>query len=319
MRFNFRGARMKPMPEVLSPIDDVFESPGFSLALTEWQYARMTAHERAEQLSAQVAKRYENWELGEYSAGIEIDYAMSKSLEEFKEAFDFDDTAIGLAILRESANTAEDEAKEALLECAREQGLGQFALHGLWLHTGDVGVAQKTELKQKVTQTEADFDNLDRFIRANNGRYLTLLELGASAARIGTGGIGISDNRRLVIPVEGTAYHVSFLEQADEIRESKGMALDASDIHSIFGSKLEVKLFDTWDPLLRIDDSYDVSGVTLAAGEVLEGPPHISTEHDERNRGFYQMVFERTRAVSRLAILSFELGSSLQQWNESTD
>ncbi len=285
------------MTEVLPSVDDVFCTPEFGTALTEWQYARMTARERTNQLTAKITEKYESWELGQYAADVEVEYALEMSLEDFKELFGYDDTAVRLATLRGSAITDEGEAKESLLQAAKEQGLGQFALYGLWLHTNDSGIAQKTELKQKVAQTQADFDNFDHFIRTNNGRLLTLMNLAAYAGKIGSGGIELTNSHSVAIPVEGTSYAMSFMEQLDEVYESKSIPLEASDIHSIFGSRA-IKLFNNWEALLRIDSTYDVSDTTLVAGDVVEGPPYITQGRDV---DFYRMVFDKTRAVGRLA------------------
>jgi hypothetical protein len=223
---------------------------------------------------------------------------MGKSEEDFAKAYSDDEIALNLAAVRFSAEHKEREAKTTVLERGKEHGLGQFALYGLSLHMRESEVDPQSHLRDRVSQTEHDFEVVDRFIRENPGRLLTVLGMGVYAGRLAEGGISMDEKYNVNIPSEGACYAMSFLQGIDKLYETDRIHIATTDIHSIFGSE-KVKLFESWNPLLRINEVYDVSGVTLAAGDVVEGPARIGGQ--KRDRDFYQMVFDKTRNVSRIA------------------
>jgi len=293
------------MSDTLTAVDELFASPDFDDRLTEWQQAKNTHDYQGLLLHDHLVHVYGGDEYDEDRDPSRISESVSSNLEmdadEFEDLHFHDNEALRLHRLRTSAEGKEDTAKETLLDFSKEVGVSQFALYGLWLHTRETNTPSRPALKAKVQSAENDFNALDQYIRRNEGQLLTALELGAYAARLGSGGITLNDNRRVVIPLasDATCYGTGLHADMPKIFSSNKLHIEAYTIHSIFGSQ-NYKMFENWVDLLRIDDWFGLgnSGAVFAIGEPVEGPTYIASGKD---LDYFRMVIDKIRTVGNAA------------------
>ncbi len=290
------------MADVLTPIDDLFASPDFGQHLTEWQRARLNSDKREGQLFDHLTQRYTDANPGatEDDFGETISWYLEMPPEEFEENNYYDKAAIDIHSSRETAQFEEHAAKSALLEFSKNQGVSQFALYGLWLHTRESGVITATDLKSKAETVERDFEPIDRLVRDNPGQVLTIVDTFSYAGRLGVGGITIVDNDYVSFPLanESEGYGVSFLKEDTKIHPETRLRIHPSGIHSIFGSE-NAKIFENWADIMDVNSWNGTGrGATFALGEPVEGPPVISADRD---KAFFELVFNRVRAIGNAA------------------
>ncbi len=293
------------MAEVISGVDEVFDAPAFEAALTEWQSAKTMADDYEQRLAELLAKSYADngWE--EHEIGFQVDDLLGRPAEEFAEEFEGDEAALDLNSHRAHEQAREDEAKTHLLETARRLGLGRFAAYGLWLHMREPEIPSRSYLHTRAAETEADFEAVDRFMRAHSGRLLTVFELGIIAGRLADGGIRLNDQDWVVIPTVGTSYGTTttYREIPNEIPKVipiEQIRVHPSTIHSIFGSA-NPQLLDSWDPVLRIAGVMK-NKTAFVAGDIAEGPAYIPETKTPADREYYRMIFERAQTVGGLAL-----------------
>jgi len=293
------------MSDTLTAVDELFASPDFDDRLTEWQQAKNAHDYQGLLLQDHLVQIYggDGYDEDRDPSRISesVSYDLEIEAEEFEDLHFHDNKALRLHRLRSSAEDQEDTAKETLLDFSKELGVSQFALYGIWLHTRESNTLPRPALKAKVQAAEDDFNALDRYIRHNQGQLLTAIELGAYAGRLGSGGITLSDNRRVVIPLanDATCYGTGLHADMPKIFSSDKFHIEAHTIHSIFGSQ-NYKMFENWVDLLRIDDWFGIgnSGAVFAIGEPVEGPPYIANGKD---LDYFRMIVDKIRTVGNAA------------------
>ncbi|HSX43854.1 MAG TPA: hypothetical protein VLE69_00950 [Candidatus Saccharimonadales bacterium] len=294
------------MAEVLSSVEDMFQTPEFSLQLTEWRRARLRAGEAEGSFGEYIG----NW-FGEGSGsqdmGETVDYYIGMGQDEFEERGEmmFDDKALKLSRVRTTSKDTENKEKQILLEIGRDQGANEFALYGLWLHMRKSEPISITRLKESISSAEADLSKVDKLVRNNAGNVLTVLQLATlQAGRLGEGGISIEDNRHVVLPhVDGTrTFSASIHKDMPEVYfGDEPIMVMAHRIHSILGSD-KVRVASGWPEVLDISRLDTNADTLFIPGEVVEGPPIIEAG---KNREYDQMVFDKIRAVGTAATLGY--------------
>jgi hypothetical protein len=291
------NANMFVVAEIYKPVGDLLGSPDFGSVFTEWQRTRMTEKKWSGLLAEKLRGYFpEGSEDGDQS----VEWYMEEADDDTFEDVLRDETAIELRNYRRQAGQDKLAARQAVVDYCQQLGISPLALYGLRVHLDEYRILSKSDLVAKTVTAQNDFERVDEFIRNNPGKLLTVVELGVYACMLGNGGISLDQRDNVMLPVaNGTkCYSMGATSDSSEMYETDELALKAYKIHSHDGSM--PNLYEGWAPFLNPRDLFSEPGkMTLAVGNMVDGPPNIPEGRDSK---FWLTVFDRVCKVGSAAL-----------------
>lgn len=283
--------------------EQLFEDPEFGTLLTEWQRTHIIYDEQTTAFTRTVQDEFPDRDgpitTAEYICELSIDELVDT--EYYKDPFMLSDTAHNLADARLKAADENAAAKEQLVQRGQAVGTNQFALYGLGrvLHLETSHISGPA-LLEKVRTVEDKLAQVDRFIREHGGEVITILGpyySEVTAARIAGEGLALVSDRRATTPlVDGYQAHTN-------ARISGELHRYTDDVLSLDPDKITLYNNVMVEPvdLLKPESFFGHEhGLTIAAGEMVEGPPEITRGRDV---GYFTDIVKQVHYVTQLAAL----------------